>query len=199
MKTNVIVVRNNGKRMDEALRETERFAAYQHLDHKEALHLRLLAEEMMGIVKGIVGEFSAKFWIEGEKREVQLMLEADAAVDLEQRDRLLEVSSSGKNYAHRTFTGKLAGLFETCMMSYDETAAYAWQTADFGFDMMPGLGYDRVWSLGSLRSGIKDTPVDVNKKEQWDELEKSIVAKLADEVIVGVKAHKIQMIIKKKF
>lgn len=199
MKTNVIAVQNTGDGIDDALKETERFAEYQHLNHREALRLRLLAEEMMGMVKGIVGEFKAKFWIEGENKNVQLVLEADAFVDLEQRDRLLAVSSSGKNYAHRTFMGKLAGLFETCMMSYDETGAYAWQNADFGYEMMPGYGYERAWSLGSLRSDIGSNSGNAAKREEWDELEKSIVAKLADEVIVGVKSRKVQMIIKKKF
>lgn len=198
MKTNVITVKNNGAGIADALKEAERFAAYQHLSHKEALRLRLLAEEMMGMVKGIVGEFQAQFWIEGEEREAQLTLEAQAWVDLEKRDQLLAVSSNGKNYAHRTFMGRLAGIFETCMMSYDETAAYALQSADcLGYDMMPGLGYERMWSLGSFRDYVGSG--SAAKQDEWDELEKSIVAKLADEVIVGVKSRMVQMIIKKTF
>ena len=35
--------------------------------------------------------------------------------------------------------------------------------------------------------------------EEWDQLEKSIVAKLADDVIVGVRGKKVEIIIKKKF
>jgi hypothetical protein len=36
-------------------------------------------------------------------------------------------------------------------------------------------------------------------KDEWDQLEKSIVAKLADGVIVGVKGKKVDIIIKKEF
>ncbi len=199
MKTNVIDVKNDGTGIDAALRETERFADYQHLDRKETLRLRLLAEEMMGMVKGIVGKFDARFWIEGEDKEAQLTLEAEASVDIEQRDQLLALSSSGKNYAHRTFMGRLAGIFESFMMSYDETTAYALQSADLGYEMMPGTGFERMWSLGALRDELAGIPADVEKKEEWDELEKSIVAKLADEVLVGVKSRRVQLIIRKRF
>lgn len=37
------------------------------------------------------------------------------------------------------------------------------------------------------------------KEEEWDQLEKSIVAKLADNVIVGVMGKKVDIIIKKEF
>lgn len=199
MKTNVIMVKKDGVGIDAALRETERFAAYQHLDRKETLRLRLLAEEMLGMIKGVVGEFDAKFWVEGEDKEAQLMLEANVLVDYEQREQLLSLSSSGKNHAHKTFMGKLAGIFEYLMMSYDETAAYVWQQADLSYNLMPGLGYEQMWSLDLFRSNLEENLDEEVRKEEWDELEKSIVAKLADEVIVGIKSRKVQMIIKKSF
>ena len=34
---------------------------------------------------------------------------------------------------------------------------------------------------------------------EWDQLEKSIVAKLADDVIVGVRGRQVEIIIKKEF
>ena len=199
MKTNVITVKNDNTGIEEALNETERFAGYQRLGKKEALQLRLLSEEMMGMVKSIVGEFSARFWIEGSGKEAQLFLEAQAAVDLDKQNKLLSVSSSGKNYAHRTFMGKLAGLFESCMMSYDETAQYLTMSADLMYDPAPGFGFDRMWKLDAYRDKLQKHLNDAAEREQWDELEKSIVANLADEVIVGVKSRKVQMIIKKSF
>lgn len=198
MITDVINVANNGAGVADALKEAEYYAERRNFGKKEALRLRLLTEEMVGLVEGIVGDFSARFWIEGKGMDVQLMLEADTWVDLDKRDQLLSVSSSGKNYARRTFMGKLAGIFESCMMSYDETARYALQQESM-YDMMPGFGYEKMWSLGAFRNDVNAHPGDANKKEEWDELEKSIVANLADEVIVGVKSHRVQLIIKKNF
>ena len=37
------------------------------------------------------------------------------------------------------------------------------------------------------------------KEEEWNQLEKSIVAKLADDVIVGAIGKKVDIIIKKEF
>lgn len=195
-KTDVISVSNNGAGFDEALEETEFFAECRHFGDRESLRLRLLAEEMMGMVKAIVGDVSARFWIEGRDMNVQLMLEADTRVDSGQREQILAVSSSGKNYARRTFMGKLAGLFESCMTRNGETAGAVSEQADA--DMTPGSGYDKMWSLGSVR-GDNGQSGDGSDRTQWDELEKSIVANLADEVIVGVKSNKVQMIIKKNF
>ena len=37
------------------------------------------------------------------------------------------------------------------------------------------------------------------KKEAWDELEKSVITKIADDVIVGIKGRKVDIIVKKAF
>ena len=44
-----------------------------------------------------------------------------------------------------------------------------------------------------------DSNAQAEKQEAWDELEKSIIAKLADDVIVGVLGGKVDIVVKKKF
>ena len=199
MKTNVIKVRNDGEGQEAALKEAERFAVYQELNRKETLRLRLLAEEMLGMIEAIVGDFNAQFWLEGENGDTKICLEAEAWVDYDKKERLIGVSSSGKNYAQRTFMGKLAGIFEYCMMGYDSPFQQALENGYFLYDGTSGMDYERMWSLDFFREDLSQNLEDEVKRAEWDELEKSIVAKLADEVIVGVKAHKVQMIIKKNF
>ena len=199
MKTNVISVKNTGSGINAALAEAERFAEYQHLDRKEALRVRLLAEEMMGLIKGIVGEFYGEFWVEGEGKDVSLCLEADCKVDYDQREQFLSVSSSGKNEALRGFMGKLTGIFEYCLMSYDASIQYCGDYSDYMYDNVPSFGYERMWSLAAMRENLGTVPDSEDAREKWDELEKSIVASLADEVLVGVKSHKVRLIIKKSF
>ena len=48
METDKIFVSNSGAGMEKALKETERFAQYEKLSHKAGIHVRLLAEEMLG-------------------------------------------------------------------------------------------------------------------------------------------------------
>lgn len=40
---------------------------------------------------------------------------------------------------------------------------------------------------------------DTAAEEAWDELEKSIVAKLADDVQVGIRSGKVELVIRKRF
>ena len=199
MKTNVISVKNDGSGISEALNEAERFADYQQLEHKDALRLRLLAEEMTGLIKNLVGDFSGSFWVEGDKKDVSLVLEADCTVDFDSREELLKISSSGKNEAHKGFMGKLAGVFEYCLMSYDISSKYNGYYSDYMFDDVPNYGYERMWSLAAMRDGLSGAPETSAAKKEWDELEKSIVASLADEVTVGVKFRKVRLVIKKSF
>ncbi len=200
MKTNVIAVKNSGTGMEAALNEAERFAQYQYFNRQETLRVRLLAEEMMSFVTSIVGDFYAIFWVEGEGKEARLCLEADAKVDFDRREQLLELSTSGKNAAHRTFMGKLVGIFEYCMMSYDTSVKYGGDYADFMFDDVPNYGYERMWSLKAMRESLDGSEAGSGENaEKRDDLEKSIVASLADEVLVGVRSHKVQLIIKKTF
>lgn len=198
MKTNVVKVDNTGNGVDEALWEAERYAEYQHFSAKDALRTRLLAEEMMGMVRSIVGQFDAEFWVEGEDKDAMLCLEAEAIVDYEKKEKLLAASTSGRNYAERSFMGKVAGLIEYCVGSYEGLNAVPLYN-DYMIGEVTDYDYDRMWSLSSMRGDLENHLTVPEKKAEWDELEKSIVAKLADEVIVGVKARKVQLIIKKSF
>ena len=64
MKTDVISVSSRGSRMESALLQADQVAAYKGLSAKDALHLRLLAEEALGLMRSITGETDGLFWIE---------------------------------------------------------------------------------------------------------------------------------------
>ena len=64
MKTDKITVSSQGARMNAALEQAEKVAAYKGLSMKDGLHLRLLTEEMMGLMRSITGEREGIFWIE---------------------------------------------------------------------------------------------------------------------------------------
>ena len=97
MKTDKITVSSQGARMGAALEQAEKVAAYKGLKMKDALHLRLLTEEMMGLMRSITGEREGIFWIEDEDGEYRLHLQVRTLLNSEEREQLLAVSSSGKN------------------------------------------------------------------------------------------------------
>ena len=58
------------------------------------------------------------------------------------------------------------------------------------------IDFSQIWSLKQYQNCVKE---DASEKDKWDELEKSILVKLADDVIVGVRGKTVDIIIKKRF
>ena len=196
MKSDVIEVFNSGEGMREALRQTEAAAVFKGLDHKAALHLRLLAEEMMGMLCQMVGEVRADFWLEDVRRTFRLHLRTDTQMDPEKREDLLSVSTSGRNAAAKGIMGKIRDIFEraneNCCVDgvYDDWCL----DSDIDYCGMPLIGFTAGWSLNQYRINLPR-----NRREEWDELEKSIVANLADEVEIYIEGRSVELVIYKKF
>lgn len=188
--------RNEGT-MEKALDQTEKCAAYCGLTNKQTLQLRLLAEELLGMVKSILVEYDAEFWIEVYDFDVTLHVRARADMDISDKDRelLLGVSSTGENESAKGFMGKIRQLFAGGMFGGPAELAAMGSTfygdIEYGAYMVPN-----EWSLQRYREIIE---AEAKKSEQWDELEKSIVANIADDVIVGVHGNVAEVTIKKNF
>ena len=201
MKSDVIQVTNDGVGVKEARNQAERVAAFLSLSKKNALHLALLTEEMMGMMLALTGQTEAEFWIESANDVVSLHLKADTAMNSEMRQKLLAASSTGKNVAVKGVMGKIKDIYQRLIEPSDDTmfptAAFA-QGAQ-GMSINPnafasiGVG---LWSLRQYKSALK---AGVGANKEWDELEKSIVSKLADDVQIGIIDEKVEMIILKTF
>ncbi len=209
MKSDVIHVTNDGSGIIEALKEADAVAVYKSLSRKDSIHLRLLTEEMMGLLKGLTGEHDADFWIEDEDtdRTFRLHLKAETSMTTEMRKKLLSASTSGENIAAKGVMGKIRDLFNRILEPTDDpvSGAYAqgWtnSVADFASmssaeaaaaakNMMPVS----IWSFNKYKSVAGS---DQAEKENWDELEKSVVANLADEIKIGITERSVEMIIYK--
>ena len=201
MKSDVIHVTNEGIGAAEALAQAEKVAQFKSLPKKSALHLRLLTEETMGMMRALTGEREADFWIEDEDGVCTLHLAAQTGMTAEMRKKLLAASTSGENSAVRGVTGKLRDLFERFMEPENSTVAddlatglnMAYAGADFGNLSAAAAG---IWSLSLYKKAAAEghTP-----QEDWDELEKSVLARLADDVQIGIRGQSVEMVISKKF
>ncbi len=112
MKTDVIVVSSKGARMEEALKEVDKVAEYKGLSHKSALHLRLLTEEMMGLMRSITGETEGCFWIEDQDNVYELHLQTTTRMTSLKREKLLSAATSGKNESAKGFMGHIRDFFD---------------------------------------------------------------------------------------
>ena len=192
MKTDVILVSSKGSGIDAALTQTEKVAAYKGMAHKDALHLRLLAEEMMSMLGSIVGNVLGKFWIEDDGGVYQLHLQAETDMGAAQRKQLVSAASSGQNEAYRGIMGKLRAFFE-----HDDDLPVLY---DVGIGQTGDVIGDTAWSMRAYREEIEHYLHENRKgaKDAWDELEKSVVAHVADDVKVSIKGRTVEMTIIKK-
>ena len=197
MKTDVISVSSRGSRMESALLQADKVAAYKGLSAKDALHLRLLAEEALGLMRSITGETDGLFWIEDRDDEYELHLQVQAALSEDRRARLLSVSSSGKNESAKGLMGRLRAFFD--WDSDEDTAACS---SLFLPDMLESSSpmLDWEWSMKRYESIlssriVQDAP---GAQEAWDELEKSVVKNVADDVRVYIRSGTVELVILKK-
>ena len=209
MKTDKITVTNAGEGMAKAVEQAAAAAAFRGLTGKEAVHLRLLAEEMLGMLRQIAGETEAVFWVESEEKRFQLHLVAHPIITGEMRKELLSVSSSGKNAAAVGVMGKLRDIFERAFDATpaDDPTGYYMQGLVYpsemgGMDPMAFAATANVvsWSMQKYRATVeKEMAEDAKAQEEWDELEKSIVANIADEVSIAIRGGEVEMTVYKNF
>ena len=207
MKSNICVLNKDVSCLKAVLDEVEKVTEYNQLEDKQALRLRLLAEELCGMLPGLIENFSGEFFAEndGENYELHVKLTAeDMTLDL--RDELISVSKSGKNAAAKGVMGKIRAVVETMLLSASDPSL-AIPTGEFydchGYNMGFGYmnssvayekGYICSWSLYSYKAAVKE-----KEEDAYAELERSIVAKLADDIIVGVRGKHVEIIVKKSF
>ena len=191
MKTSEIIVSSSGAGVNAALDLADRTAAELGLSRRDAVRLRLLVEEMMSMVRAIVGQLEGKFWIEADDRAYRLRLKTTTLLDAGQRAQLIGASSSGKNQAHRGIMGKLRAFFEP--MPIEETPAYLADAI-----VTTGKDGDITWSLDAYRERLKNGKDADGVQEEWDELEKSVVSHIADDIQVSIRGYDVELTIIKK-
>ena len=215
MKSTVINISNEVGNIAAILEETQKVSAYEALDKKQALRLRLLAEELVGMLKELSGNFEGQFWAQVEDRNVELIASIFVIDEMDNKTKkgFINVSSEKKNAAAKGIMGKIRDVVENMM--YPENASYTsyymsqacadgmlgvnsqcenGDTSKENVDnIVDGLMLDSSWSLNQYKTKQRD------KDEPWDEIEKSIIANIADDVTVSVKGKKVEIKIAKRF
>jgi hypothetical protein len=193
MKSNVCKIENGSLDLGLILKESEKVAIYNEFDSKQTLQLRLLCEEIDGLLPNVIDEFEGEFWIEYENGVCKINL----AIQFEEftadkKKELINIAKNKKNASVKGILGKirsgLEDLFLDCNVNKSCDMAWAFNYAN---ECCVGMNYSYAWSLKQYKQDVK--------QDEWDELEKSIITSVADDVIVGVKGRKASIIIAKKF
>lgn len=203
MKTSKIKVNSRGYGMEYALDEVEDFSRLMGFDESCARRARLLAEETMSMVRAIVDEFSANFWMESTPDcNCELHLHAEAPMNYDKKQELISASTKQRNEASVGVMGKIKDFIEDSLYNMRDGASVA--ISDSHAVGMGGVVIADIymWSLQQYRQDVqnkKDKGDEDAMDDLLDELEKSIVANIADDVKVSVEGNSIEMIICKNF
>jgi hypothetical protein len=174
------------------------------ISKKDALHMKLVFEETMGMLKEMTGEYNAVVWFEKYKHQACMKLTAKTLMDVDKKSNLLDMSSEG-NVAVKGFMGKIKDIIENGILGYNNVMKlqqeYGGGYVSYGtmgmYGSTEGLADSGIsWSLCEYKESLTEKmETQDGLKEAWDELEKSIVASVAKDVLVGVKGDRVDMTI----
>jgi hypothetical protein len=173
MRSDIINIDNCGNGYQDALDQTAKAAQFRDLSHKEALRLRICAEEMLSLARSVTGELQARFWLESEGKKFDLHLSTKTVMDREKREKLIASATSRRNEAANSFLGKLRDAFEAAMVSEQDNSIPE--------DVLDDLA---------------NHPIEI---PEWDEYEQSILRNAADTVKIAIRGGFVDMTVSKSF
>ena len=199
-----LYVDNSDVKASEALALADKYINEEGIEGKTAIHMRLITEETLGMLREMTGDYEALLKFDKDDSGYHVILAVKTDMNLDKKRELLSVSTTGKNAAAVGFMAKVKEVYESAMAGYDETVKLAREYGGYvNYGYMDGtqsisdplaLGYLSFWSLSNYRSALGDARDDSDDaRDEWDELEKSIVASIAKDVVVGVKKNTVEM------
>ena len=195
MKSNICKIEKGSLDLVEILKESEKVAVYNQLNDKQTLQLRLLCEETDGMLPNIIDGFSGDFWIDFDKGECKINLSIEfEEFTASKKAQLIKIAKNKKNNQATGLLGKIRSALEDVFLDSDMKKNYdIAKLFNYANEYSTGKSYDYAWSFKQYKETTK------KEEQDWDGLEKSIITSIADDIIVGVKGRKANIIIVKKF
>ena len=152
------------------VKEVRDFCRQYNVSRKESMHLNILSEEILELMQSYnPSEISFDIRMNGTVCEMRLTSRVD--LDRQAEAELMSISSTGKNIAGKGLITTIRNVFESCRNGTMRT---------------------EKWSLQNYQANLLSG--DVNAEE----IGRSIIVKLADDVQIGIRSGKAEMIVYKK-
>lgn len=176
-----------------AIDETEKYSEALNLDKKNSLYVRLITEELLGMFSGITSkDFRALFWAEGEENKCTFHLVAKTDMTAEKKKQLIEAASSKKNSAAVGIMGKIKDMIQNAVLNMGSFSSNEFYDAGV-LESGPIDGLNLFWTLDNYRRTMERLQKEEEESPAWDELEKSIIANVADDVHVSIKNDAVEI------
>ena len=207
MRSEKIHLKSGGKDVSKILELIESFSYELDLDDRNMLRIRLLGEELVGLVNSMDLEFDAEFWMEYDNVDDMLHLDLRTLVNPARQKEFLALSKSDPKKP-KGIMARIKGIVQNMMVSIDEAdqlqlastqgvpyAMYGMMDAESSRVIDSAM----VWSLQRYRSSVdQNVKNDEEAITGHDDLEKSVIANIADDVSVGIKDSRVSLVVTKK-
>ena len=178
-----IDIDNRGYHFVDALAESERICAQAGLSYENAARLRLITEEMLGLLRGITGECKASFHILSDGRLFELFLTTRARLN-EMKREILKASGTDDP---AEFQKKLRSAFENAMFM------------DPAGDGDAGAGPETGRDVDARTGAAAGTDDKVDVLAMPGIVEQSMLSKLADSVRIDIYYGSVFLTVMKDF
>ena len=186
------------RRNSDANEIMKEFAAKNGITGKDYYHLGLLTEEVLGMANQILHVYDGELWVEGTAAGYEIILEA--AVHEKNGGKAVPTASPEGFMAKIAEMLNCSYVFENTMETPEDLAGMLPDYMRYGIqEEKEAKVWAGRWSLSAYRDNLRNRREENPKAEPaLDELEKSIVAHLADEVTIGIHGQKIRLVIAKE-
>ena len=185
------------RRNNDAYEIMKEFAEKNGITGKNYYHLGLLAEETLGMANQILHVYDGELRVERTAAGYEIILEA--AVHEKDDGKAVPATPPEGFMAKIAEMMNCSYMFENIAEMPDDLAGMLPDYISYGIRKeKEAQAWAGRWSLSAYRDNLRNRQGDNPKAEPaLDELEKSIVAHLADEVTIGIHGHRIRLVISK--
>lgn len=182
------------RRSGDAYEIMKEFADRNGISGKGSYHLGLLTEEALGMANQILHVYDGELWVESTATGYEIILEA--AVHEKDGGKAVPTASPEGFMAKIAEMMNCSFMFENVAEMPEVLASMLPDYMSYGIRVGNGArAWAGRWSLSAYRQNLRDDP---GAEPALEELEKSIVAHLADEVTIGIHGQKIRLVIAKE-
>lgn len=195
MKTDKLWINGMTRRNNEVNDILQEFAANTGITGRDFLHMNLLTEETLGMAGQSLADFDGEIWLESIPQGYEIILEADVHETPGEAFR--------KQDSPDGLMKKIAEMLH-CSYAFDDPD----EIPEGMKEMLPdyfsyGIREERPlavwtgkWSLSAYRRNLLEHRSSSQEAGNLlNELEQSIVATLSKEVTIGIRGHKIRLVI----
>lgn len=190
MKSDVFKLDGTIEATENALDKVESFGGYFGFDVKDSAFSRLLAEEGINSLSTLLGVNEGTLWVETIDKDFEIHIKTSTQLSPDKRDSLIDLSKAKKFTPKKGILGKISQFINfvaTDMASGDNPFMFTNSSDEMiSYTAMMVSSDVAYWSMKKEE-----------EKSEMADVERSIIERFADDIVVSVALKNIEIIIKK--